>query len=252
MRRTSLIITFILLFAVSVAEGQTTADALYRLTVERFYANDWDGTIANSDKFISLNTGDLQKLASVHVIRSQARFEKNDMEGATTDCTKAMALRPKYDMAYYQRARYNLILNKGDAAYKDALKYIEINGVSDTLNHDMVIVGYFGLREAKQNAAATKFLETWVKQLTLNDWKKTIFSYLSGALTEQQFLTVAGVNRASQAHVYIGMNLSLEEDHQAALPHLRAVKGVSTYYINSFLLRLAQYQLQRLEGLPTP
>ncbi len=59
--------------------------------------------------------------------RGMARFEKGETDGAISDFTKAIKMRPRYGMAYYYRAMANSRKKEYDQAIADYTKAIEID-----------------------------------------------------------------------------------------------------------------------------
>lgn len=182
--------------------------------------------------------------------RGEQRAEQSDFDGAMADFTKAIELDPEYTRAYYERSRINLILSAGDKAYKDALKYLESYETSESVPREIVLVGYFGLRQNKKDAEAATFLDSWAKRISY-DWHKPVVGYLRREVTELELVGGApGDSAKTEAHLYIGLNLSLAGDRQRALEHLRAIRVTGEFKMDSFVLHMAEAEIRRLEAAP--
>lgn len=84
--------------------------ALSRRGEARFSKNDNDGAIADCTKAIELDP----RFAQAYLGRGEARFAKGDYDGSTADYTKAIQINPQYASAYGYRGITKL--QQGDKA----------------------------------------------------------------------------------------------------------------------------------------
>lgn len=210
----------------------------------------FDGAIAEYDKYIALKPEDPYGYSK----RGEARFNKKDFDNALIDYTKTVELNPKDSRALLHRARINLMLNKGGAAYQDAAKYIEAVE-ADFFDTESILIGYFGLRKENKTAEVNTFLASSKKLLDESsryDRERTskLIRYLTGELTEKQ-LTDELRYVSPEAHLFIGLNLALAGDREAALNHLRSIKddGERPVY-DYFPYYLAEAEIKRIEATP--
>jgi lipoprotein NlpI len=128
--------------------------------------------------------------------------------------------------AHLHRSRGYLYLRlaRGGPAAADALTYLKRQGWRDDQAPYMALLAHFGYRQAQQPAAAVKILEEASGRLDASAWPYPVVHYLQGALTAEELLARATDNdKLTEAHAYIGLDLSLKGRSDDALPHLRWV-----------------------------
>jgi hypothetical protein len=114
----------------------------------------------------------------------------------------------------------------------------------------VILVGYLALRQSKETVAANTFVATWAKKFPLSSWSNNIMRYLQREITMERLLALATDNaKLTEAHAFIGVNLSLSGSRQAALVHLHWVEknGDKAALGYSF----AWTEQLRLEAAPT-
>jgi tetratricopeptide (TPR) repeat protein len=213
--------------------------------ISRKAKGDLDGAIADYDKAIQLNAKDVEAYIDFDN-RGDARRIKGNLEGAREDLDEAIRLNAYYAIAFLHRAWVNLYSANNEGAVSDSLKYLELKGVTDEHSPYMVIVGYLAQRKAS-NSNADNFLAKWSRRFNPSEWSSQVMKYLSGALSAEELLQLAGDNdKKTEAHAYIGMVLSLSGNHQEALRHLKWVRerGTRTF----FEYELADYEIRRIEA----
>ena len=215
------------------------ASAYYQRGIARNNKKDLDGAIADFTKAIEINP----KWSWYYVGRGHTRGRTKDFDGAISDYTKAIELDPKNAGAYCGRAGVNLDLNKGAAAYSDVQKYLEMEGKACGIS-EIILTGYLGLRKSHRDDAADQFLDSSAKLVDTSDWHNQIIRYLRHEITEQQLLALANDNwKMTKAHTYVGMNMSLSGNRQAALNHFHWVVEHGEYKDS-----LVESELRRLEA----
>jgi lipoprotein NlpI len=90
----------------------------------------------------------------------------------------------------------------------------------------MVIFGSISYRRAGKPTEAKEMLELAAKRSNTNSWPYRVISYLRGELTPDTLASLAaGSNdRLTEAHGYIGLDLLLKDQKDAAVTHLKWVK----------------------------
>jgi hypothetical protein len=113
----------------------------------------------------------------------------------------------------------------------------------------MALVAHFGLRQAGRTANADQILEEAVTRADASAWPYPVLRYLQRSLAEKEVLALADDNdKLTEAHAYIGLDLSLSNNREAAIPHLRWVKDNGNQRFVEYPLALAE--LGRIEKTP--
>lgn len=246
----------------------------------RYYKKDFDGAIAGYSEALELFdfSESVEFYSTVHVKRGLARIGKgdskgamadlteaiqynpksadayyhrggvqSDIDGAIADYTKAIGLAPKWAAPYYSRMWEHLFSSRGEAAHKDAAEYLRLINKMDEHSTFAVIIGYFGLRQSRQDAAAKAFLDEWFRRANASLWPYPVLRYLRREITAPDLLRLATDNdKMTEARSYIGEDLLLAGQRDAGLEHLRWVRQNGNKKFGEY--RLADYELRRLEA----
>ena len=137
---------------------------------------------------------------------------------------RATSLDESNPYVYRTRSHVYLRLARGSLAASDALTYLDRQGWHDDHSGYMALVAYFGFRQAKQATAAARMLEAAATKLGA-EWPYQLIGYLQHKTTAQEVLAVATDNeKLTEAHTYIGLELSLNGMRKEALAHLQWVR----------------------------
>jgi tetratricopeptide (TPR) repeat protein len=122
MRRVSLLLLFVLLFAASTISGQTTAEDYYKRGQEKFSQQKYNEAIADYSKAIELDPA----YVYAYVFRGSSRNVLKDYDAAIEDVTKAIELDPKYYLAWSVRANAKYGKKDFEGAIADFSSSIEV------------------------------------------------------------------------------------------------------------------------------
>jgi tetratricopeptide (TPR) repeat protein len=162
---------------------------------------------------------------------------------------QAINLAPNHSHIYRTRGYAYLRLERWRPATIDALSYLQLEGWRDEHAPYMALVAHFGYRQGKQLAAADKMLAEAVAKADPTAWPYPVLKYLQHASTAPELIAQAKDNdQLTEAHAYIGLDLSLSGDREGALTHLRWVKENGNKNFVEYPLALAE--IDRLEGQP--
>jgi tetratricopeptide (TPR) repeat protein len=201
--------------------------------------------IKDYDEVIRLNP----RRAEAYYDRANAYSDADQPELALKDYDAALALNPAYAEAIHNRSLVHLTLAHGQAA-TDARSYLDLRGWRDGQAQYMVLVGYFGYRYAQQNTDARKILDDALTQCDTTAWPYPIIRYLRREITAQDLLAAAtDDNKKTEACTYLGLDLSLSGQRDAALPQLRWVKDNGNKVFVEYTFATAE--LGRLESATT-
>lgn len=199
------------------------------------------GAIADLSKVLE----DKPNYVGAYLWRADAQAAKNNWSEAIADYTKVINLKPDLWPVYFRRGLIYLRSDRGDAAYNDAQKALELYSKDKDVPPVMVLVGYLGIVKSDK-AGATAFLESWVNRGDPSDWLTQVLHYLRREINEQQLLALAtDKEKLTLAHAYLGLCLSLSGNRQAALPYLRWVRENGDKTLLEY--SLANSELDRIE-----
>lgn len=161
---------------------------------------------------------------------------------------KALNLDPHNEAILHRRAFAGLELGHGARAAAAAVGYLNRQGWSEKHSIYVALVAYFGSRNAQRPEAAENILAEAAKRVDKSEWVFSVLQYLQRSITEAALLAQAGGDndKLTEAHAYIGLDLALKGEREAALPHLSWVKDNGNK--NFVEYPLATAELKRLES----
>lgn len=197
--------------------------------------------IEDFDEAIRLNP----QYTEAYYNRANAYMDMGQREQAVQDYSKAIALNGSHAEAFYNRGLVYAILQRGEAA-SDARSYLELKGWKDERALYVALIGYLGYRYGHQDEEAKKLLEEAKTKGETSAWPYPIIRYLLEESSSQALLQAATDNdKRTEAHAYLGLELSLAGKRKEALTHLRWVKEYGNKgFVES---TLASNELSRLE-----
>lgn len=168
-------------------------------------------------------------------------------DDAVRTLTQGLGVNPRNDYFYRTLAYIFLGRRMGQTAVNYAVGYFVLKGWREDHSHYMALVKYFGLRQAERAVDAAKVLEEATSKLDATEWPYPVIQYLKHSLTLEDLLTQANSqDKLTEAHTYVGLELSLNGDRSAALDHLRWVKENGNRNFVEFPLALAE--ITRIEA----
>ena len=161
--------------------------------------------------------------------------------------TQAIIRDPRYVEAYFHRAYSYLFLGRGESAAGDAGTYLALKGWRAEHSLEMAIVSHFGYLQARQEAAARNVLEEAARQGERKVWPYPVIEYLLGQISARLLFKMAtDEHQKVEARAYIGLSLSRQGDHKAALEHLEWVKDHSNW--QSIPFSLVTSEIERIKA----
>ncbi|MDT4952671.1 MAG: hypothetical protein QOJ02_809 [Acidobacteriota bacterium] len=143
---------------------------------------------------------------------------------------------------FYRSFTYIFLRQKrGILAATNALRYIKQQGWGDDHSPYMALAAYFGYRQAQRDEDAKKFLDEASTKVDTSEWPYPVVRYLQHAINERELLALASDNdKLTEAHAYIGLDLSLSGNRDGALTHLRWVKENGNQRFVEYALALTE------------
>lgn len=185
-------------------ESGNTEDALkaYRESIKQMYG------FSHSHTALGLLLSDMERI-----------------DEAIKEFETAIKLEPYNSQNYRNLSNAFLRAGQGKLAYENALKFLQMKGWNHESSPYAALAAYFGKQKANDKKAAEQFLRESLSKLNTSTWAYNIFRYLKGEFSAEQLLAKADNNdKLTEAHTYIGMDLSLKEKFEEALTHLKWVK----------------------------
>lgn len=212
-----------------------STDALLFRGVSYAEQAEYDLAIRDYSEALRLNPG----FVLAYPIRGDAYVKKGEYARAVADYSKRLELEPS-STTLYARGWANLYANDGRAAFADAQKYLELNGLKKSGPY-AVLVGYLGLRKANRSAEAKAFVANSVKQMDGDEWAGKIMLYLQGLLSAKQLLELSTDNdKLTESHAYIGIIELFDKDEASARVHFTWVKEKGNKSFAEYNLALAE------------
>ncbi|HEX8494347.1 MAG TPA: tetratricopeptide repeat protein [Pyrinomonadaceae bacterium] len=189
------------------------------------------------------------KIAQMHADLGYVYLALRRDEEANESFKEAIRLDPNNPYLYRTRSYIYLRSGYGGFAARDALTYLKWQGWRDDHAPYMALVAHFGFRQAQRASDADKILEDAVAKGDTSAWPSPVVRYLQRSLAEKELLAQANDNdKLTEAHTYVGLDLSLSGNKEAAIPHLRWVRENGNQNFVEYPLALAE--LSRIEKTP--
>ncbi len=164
-------------------------------------------------------------LASVHLDLSFAYLAAGRRQKADEAFDQALKLSPRSEAYYRARGYAMLRMGRGNQAAADALTFLTRRGWQDDSAPYAALLAYLGYRMDRLSTEAGKILEEMATKAVNGEWPYPVIKYLKREISAQQLISSAKDNdQVTEARAYIGMDLSLNGDHDQAIAHLRWVR----------------------------
>lgn len=230
-------------FRKAVAVKADYADAWRHLGLALGRAGQMDEALAALNQAVKLKPGDAAAWFSLGSVRERGRHYPEAAEAYE----KAIAADPNHADACFNLAILKLQFGDGPAAALQGDAYLKLKGWSDAGALYMVLVGYFGQRQAKEAAAAKDLLATATQKYGAAAWPFPIIRQLNGETTADELLKAADTrDKLTEAHTYLGLSAMIEGEKAAATRHFRWVQEQGDRSL--FEYRFSTARLQELEN----
>lgn len=170
-------------------------------------------------------------------------------EDAINSFTKFLELKPDGPDALTNRAWLYLYLGgHGREAAADARRFLAVHGWRESASPYNALVAHFGYREAGMDEEARAVLAEAAKRLAgTPGWPAPVLAYLRGETSAEELLRAAADNdKRTEAHAYLGLDLLLKGEREAARAHFEWVRDYGNKRFFEYPLAVAE--LKRLGG----
>jgi tetratricopeptide (TPR) repeat protein len=203
----------------------------------------YDEGIEAFRRAISLNPDAVK----AHHFLAGTYLRKGMYEKAIDSYGEEIRLTPKNPNTYRERALANLYLARGGAAAADARAFLDMAGWRDGGSQYMAVVAHLGLRQAGGGDGAQRVLDEAALNADTSAWPYPLLRYLRRELSEREALAAAdNIDKLTEAHAYIGMDMSLSGKTEEAVEHFKWVKEYGNRSFVEYPLALGE--LKRLAG----
>jgi tetratricopeptide (TPR) repeat protein len=160
----------------------------------------------------------------IHTGMAEAYLALGQNGEASKAYSAALRLDPRNPYINRNYSYTALRMGLGSLAAVNAMVYLRRQGWRDNHSLYMALVAHYGYRQVNQTAPAAKILEDAELKSDTSGWPYPVIQYLQHKLTADALLALSTDNdKLTEAHAYIGIDLSLGGDREAALAHLRWV-----------------------------
>jgi tetratricopeptide (TPR) repeat protein len=165
---------------------------------------------------------------------------------AAAEFQQALKLDPLSQDFYHSRSFTYLSLNRGGLAATAARLALQLQGWRELSAMYMILTAHFGYRQEHKVAEADDMLKQAAAVVDHTLWPYPVIRYLQHELTAEQLLAQAtDSDKQTEAHTYLGLDLSLNGKREEALQHLRWVKDHGNKHFYEYPVAVAE--LERLE-----
>jgi tetratricopeptide (TPR) repeat protein len=223
------------------------AFALNARGIARTAKQEFDRAVADFNQAIRLNP----RTAAYYDNRGVARSYQKEYDRAIADSTKALLLDPKRTSVYVDRAIVWLLRGSNEDAIVDSRNYLNRGDWKSQRAIFAALIGHFAARRAGKNDEARTFLADIQARGDTTAWPFPVVSFLRGELAQRGLLdALTNVDHVADVRCFLGLDLTLKGNDDAALTHYRWIKEHGT---SGFLAhRIATGELNRLEQKEKP
>ncbi|MBI2899966.1 MAG: tetratricopeptide repeat protein, partial [Planctomycetes bacterium] len=180
-----------------------------------------DGAIADYTKAIELDP----RNGRTYDNRADAKKAKGDLDGAIADYTKAIELDPKYPTYYASRGYVEYDRRSWTDSLSDFRKACELDAKNDNARFRIWLIR---TRLDEGEAATKELARCWNERRSgsPDDWPSKIVRFLTGDLSEEDFLKAAdhqdgkiAQEQRCEAFFYAGSKCLFRGDKEKATSH---------------------------------
>jgi len=205
----------------------------------RLMEHDDAGALTDLDQAIVLNPSNIW----AYMARAKYKWEHGNPDGAIFDCSLAISINENYETAYFLRGVIKQIQNDTPGAIADYDRACTLqpnDGLAQLYREILQRWSGRPARDLSQN------LSKWT-----NTWQQTIGNYLSGRVSEADFLAAAAEGRNSagtmcEAEYFAGFVHFLNQDAAGARIHWQ--KCLDTHQTDLYEYAFAQTLLKFLDS----
>ena len=220
------------------------ASALNGLGIAQFRTGQREEGIQSVKQAIRINPG----FVDAHLNLARWYHGMGQYKQAVAEFTEVTRILPKWPQTYFERTTDNFYLGLYDAAASDARTFLDLTDWHSDRAQYMAIFGSISYRRAGKPTEAKEILDLAAKRSNQNSWPYRIISYLRGEFPADALVGIASSSndRLTEAHGYIGLDLLLKDQKEAALTHLKWVKEHGNRNFVEYIF--STIELNRLEN----
>jgi lipoprotein NlpI len=215
---------------------------------------DWDGAMADCTRAIELKPVPVDaRTAQVHSLLGRLKFDRGDLTGAIADFDQAIKLTPTDAVPYVDRGVANYVNNCASPAIQDFQRAAELHFTHSDCPR--IFTWLVKAEKAGQRPLANQELKDYflTRSAGTNDWPFQIGRFLTGELSESDFLKAAGstdpkTDKEQHCEAYFYTGIKLSHDGNVSLAKSFFQQCIATDVKRFYEYRMARIKLKILEG----
>ncbi len=205
----------------------------------------YDEALKSFQKSLEYNSND----ARVYTMIGHVYTHLHQDDRAVEAYRNSLRLEPDDGTVFHALSYLKLNQADGALAAAFAMTFLRDEGWQARSSPYMAIVAVLGYKMAHKPERVEAVLASAFSRLDSTDWAYSILQYLKGQIDDEALLKLAiDDGKQTEAHAYIGLNLSILGRKDDAIRHLEWVKDNGKQNFDEYPLSLAE--LARLQKLP--
>jgi lipoprotein NlpI len=230
------------------------ADAYLSRALAKYQNGDPDGAMADCTRAIDLNPEPVDaRTAQEYSLLGRLKFDRGDLTGAIADFDQAIKLVPQEANSYIDRGVANYVNNCAPAAIQDFQRAAELHFTHS--DYPRIFTWLVKAEQAGQRPVANQELKDYflTRGAGTNDWPFQIGRFLTGELSESDFLKAAGstdpkTDKEQHCEAYFYAGIKLSHDGNVPLAKSCFQQCIATDVKRFYEYRMARIKLKTLEG----
>jgi lipoprotein NlpI len=230
------------------------ADAYLSRALAKYQNGDPDGAMADCTRAIDLKPVPVDaRTSQVHSLLGRLKFDRGDLTGAIADFDQAIKLTPADAVPYVDRGVANYVNNCASPAIQDFQRAAELHFTHSDCPR--IFTWLVKAEKAGQRPLANQELKDYflTRGTGTNDWPFQIGRFLTGELSQSDFLKAAGstdpkTDKEQHCEAYFYTGIKLSYDGNVTLAKSFFQQCIATDVKRFYEYRMARIKLKTLEG----
>jgi tetratricopeptide (TPR) repeat protein len=217
----------------------------YYLGVYLYQSRKYDEALTSFQKSLEYRSNN----ARAYTMMGQVYTVLNQYDRAIEAYRNSLRIEPDDGTVFHALSYLKLNQADGALAAAFAMTFLRDEGWQARASPYMAIVAVLGYKMAHKPERVEAVLASAFSRLDSTDWAYSILQYLKGQIDDEALLKLAiDDGKQTEAHAYIGLNLSILGKKGDAIRHLEWVRDNGKHTFDEYPLSLAE--LTRLQKIP--